>query len=147
MNENVSREHYESLLAAIYERAYLDYEILISDRPDMHMPADVTKTEIELFTGRKVLDKIDEAYAEFRELVSAHAKEIIDEWDSPRIKKIRRNSMKAWGQLKTEMTYHCPLCGGFLYPGHKRRGAEGYIVCSYCALNMRIPKEYRKCII
>ena len=143
------RDPWNNLLAAIFGRAYLDYEILISDKPDMHMPKDVTIKSILLFTGNDaIIQKIDEAYKEFRHIVRTHSEDIIRDWTSQKAKTLRKGGFhNNYRKLKKLCKYKCPLCGGILHPGNKKQGSQDYIVCTHCCLNMKIPEEVRKRVL
>ena len=151
----ISRTGLEALCAAICERTVLDFEALISDKPAL-LPENVSITEIRKFASSQkyvnsdlnaILDHIDRIYREeFKPFVEENLTEIIKGWNSKEARRARKRGR--WDNLNDAMKYRCPLCGGFLRPGTKNKGSYGYIICSHCMLNVRIPKEViKKCTI
>ncbi len=142
-----TKEGVENIISAIVEQAATDYELLISDKP---LPVSEDSKyfniqELRLFArDQKITDinvtgifeTIDRRYKKFRKVVREHHKEIIEDWNiwSPKY-------MNNYNIMNKKMRYHCPLCGSFLRPGSKKNNDKGYIKCTRCSLNMRIPKE------
>lgn len=133
---------------AIIQRAVWDFEMLISEAPipvgmssctaEMNVPAIrqfAKGTDIETW-----LDKIERIYCEkFQPYAKEHAEEIVKAWRKHM--RIRTD----YGREQDLKTYKhkCPLCGGALKPmticGVKCIG------CSFCYLNVRMPRKETKC--
>lgn len=138
---------WNNLANAVVLQAVQDYEYCISDKPMFIGKEKVSKEEIRLFARTQqlvgidvnaILDRIDRMYhMEFRPYVLNNLKGILD------ISKLARKQKgkAAWTWIADHSPYKCPFCGGYLREGLKRDGNAGYIVCSHCNLNMRIPKE------
>lgn len=142
----MNRRGAENLANAIVHQAAWDYELLISDKP---LPVSINNNlcnleELKIFARDQkyvdmdvngIYETINRHYKEFRQIVSEHAQEIIDEWN-----KYSPERKDDFNFLSKTLTYKCPNCGHFLRPGNYRQNTKGYIVCSFCNLNMRIPK-------
>jgi len=125
---------------AIIEQAFRDYELLISDIPQLE-ETDFNLTGLEQFFRYQnytdmhldvLKDKVLNVYKKkFRPYVAQNASDI----KKMTINKIKKMSDKQ----RLEYPHRCPNCGGLLYRG--KRPYQNYIVCSYCNLNMSIPKE------
>ena len=132
---------------AMIERAVWDFEMLISEAPipisSDSCQSEMTIPAIRAFAkGTEIavwLDKIERTYYEqFKPYAREHAHDIVKAWKKHQ--KLRTDYERDQ-DLKT-YKYKCPLCGNALKPlticGVKCIG------CSFCYLNIKLPKKEKK---
>ena len=139
------QKNWDDLANAIIERAVRDFEYAISDRPipqDCSLK-DCSREAIMAFAKKQALRDIDlvlilkniekDYRTKFRPYALKHYKEI----KSERARLGRKYDTNP--HINERVTHRCPVCGGALMI------CGGYVHCTYCNLNVKIPKEKKKC--